>query len=609
MSRGQSPFHLENQSFKRKLDEEMNAASKQRMVLNSSNSENTHPNVVPQRLIIDGSYGGNMPPRPSSAASQHSYTAKSADNAPMEERESRLKVVVRIRPPIREDVENVKAEQDLTVCTQVEGSNKIHINRPLYEDKEFKYDCVLPADCDQETMYRAVAEDKVEDVLNGFNATILAYGQTGTGKTYTIFGPGCNWEIPSTAPVDDGASDGGSFDAEEFGVIPRAVFRLFDHVEAQRGVSEFRITVSFLQIYMETIVDLLDPKKNNLSIREDPKAGVFVEGQTCLAVGCPEDVLDLIQEGHSNRATSYTLMNKESSRSHVILMVGVEQRPYRSSGASNAVSSENARVKRGLLSIVDLAGSERVSKSGSKGVRLEEAKKINRSLCALGKCVAALSDNSNSHVPFRDSKLTRLLTESLGGNSKTCLCATVGPALFNYDETHSTLLFAQRAMRVRTKPRVNEVDDFKALSKNLQDRLAALEQEREELVQRNVTLDMQVNAMHSELSNIKTQVQSNGPSESQWQARERQLVAKFTEIIHQLQMEIARQTQQHDMQLQESKQQQDELQHKLEAAYQERAALHGQAESQDAATVEAILDVLLRQPSLKHRLEERMWKR
>lgn len=197
---------------------------------------------------------------------------------------------------------------------------------------------------------------------------------------------------------------------------------------------------------------------NNMAVRQDPRLGVYVEEMTRIAVTSPFDALVLIQEAFKNRAISQTYMNKTSSRSHVVVFLVVEQRelPARE-------GAPPGEVKRGLLTIVDLAGSERVSKSGSDGQRLREAKQINRSLCALGNCVAALAERKASrHIPYRNSKLTRILTDSLGGNTKTCLVATVCPTVYNYEESSSTLLFASRAMAVVTDARVNIADAFYA---------------------------------------------------------------------------------------------------------------------------------------------------
>jgi len=209
-----------------------------------------------------------------------------------------------------------------------------------------------------------------------------------------------------------------------------------------------------MQLYLENIHDLICPSKNNLQIREDPKTGVFVENLAAVEVSNASDIVDIVQEGARERYTSSTQMNRASSRSHVILQLTVEQR-----GLGEHTGEP---IKQGVLTVVDLAGSERVSKSHSKGQRLEEAKTINKSISALGNVVAALTDNTGaSFVPFRDSRLTRLLTDSLGGNAKTVICANVGPMLAHYDETHSTLLFATRAMRVRNTVKVNLVGGFK----------------------------------------------------------------------------------------------------------------------------------------------------
>ena len=187
------------------------------------------------------------------------------------------------------------------------------------------------------------------------------------------------------------------------------------------------------------ITDLLAPEKDNLNIREDPKSGVYVEHLSQVIATSPAEVLYLISEGVRNRATSTTLMNQTSSRSHVILRVTVEH-SLKKDPAKPAAKPPT--VKRGLLTIIDLAGSERVSKSGSEGLRLEEAKTINKSICALGNVIASLADKTCTYVSFRDSKLTRLLTHSLSGNCLTSICATLNPLSLHFDESFSTALFA-----------------------------------------------------------------------------------------------------------------------------------------------------------------------
>lgn len=229
------------------------------------------------------------------------------------------------------------------------------------------------------------------------------------------------------------------------------------------------MTVSFLEVYMERLTDLLahDSDAPALAVREDPKTGVFVEGATTVVVRSTQQILAVIQEGVKRRATHATSMNLRSSRSHAVLRMNL--RTVKPLGDGPAPDEEGlvdmeVKVHHAVLTMVDLAGSERVSKSGSVGMRLEEAKRINLSVAALGNCIAALADNSAGgagpgHVPFRDSKLTRILTNGLGGNSNTVLCANVSASLADADETYSTLTLATRAKRVRTKPKKNEHTD------------------------------------------------------------------------------------------------------------------------------------------------------
>ncbi|EFC35988.1 kinesin [Naegleria gruberi] len=339
---------------------------------------------------------------------------------------TRVKVVVRVRPQVSEDISNSQIFGEYPPCVAT-VKNTVILKRECYDDREFTFDKVLEPTCSQDEMYKQVGKNIVNDVLKGYNGTVLAYGQTGSGKTFTIFGS-------STDPKRIIKPNENIIDKYS-GVIPRCINQIFEHVQEYSNNTEFRVFVSFMQIYMENIMDLLDASKTNLPIREDPKNGVFVEQLTQVQVNEPYEVMQLIKEGSKNRQVNSTNMNKLSSRSHVILMITVEQK-----------SSSDKSVKRGVLHIVDLAGSERVFKSGSEGQRLEEAKKINKSLSALGNCVAALTEENVYHVPFRDSKLTRLLTDSLGGNAKTCLVATIGPSMWNYDESYSTLHFANRAM-------------------------------------------------------------------------------------------------------------------------------------------------------------------
>lgn len=277
--------------------------------------------------------------------------------------------------------------------------------------------------------------------MDGYNATIFAYGQTSSGKTYTMEG----------ASIDD---------PELRGIIPRTATEIFNNVMAADENLEFIVKVSYIEIYMERIRDLLDPYKSkvNLQVREDAQRGIFVEGMTETCVTSDEELLATMREGASNRAVAATGMNEGSSRSHSVFIVTLFQRHL-----------ENGATKAGKLFLVDLAGSEMVRKTGASGKQLEEAKTINKSLSALGMVINALTDSNVSHVPYRDSKLTRVLQESLGGNSRTALIINVSPSSFNAPETISTLRFGMRAKSIKNKAVVNEqrsVEEYKILLAN-----------------------------------------------------------------------------------------------------------------------------------------------
>lgn len=276
-----------------------------------------------------------------------------------------------------------------------------------------------------------------QSVLEGYNATIFAYGQTGCGKSHTM--QGTTYNMSAADPNN----------ANNIGIIPRS----FEHVfEAISVASDMRylVLVSYLEIYNETIRDLLSLSSGgtSLAIKEVPGEGVNVQGLSMHTVHGMKECLELLDMGAKNRIVGATLMNVESSRSHSIFTITLEQM---STGAG-----QDAVIKRGKLNLVDLAGSERQSKTGATGERLKEATKINLSLSALGNVISALVDGKTKHVPYRDSKLTRLLQDSLGGNTKTLMIACISPADFNYDETLSTLRYASRAKNIANKPKINE---------------------------------------------------------------------------------------------------------------------------------------------------------
>ena len=270
------------------------------------------------------------------------------------------------------------------------------------------------------------------------------------------------------------------------GIIPRSIKYIYEEMEkilkeegTNKSESKFSVYLSFIQIYLESIQDLIDPGSKEIKIREDPDKGVYLDGVQWVKCSSPEECAELFHVGEKNRATESTKMNAHSSRSHAILIVRVE----RSIKVSTKTKVKNIRqasdriITCSKLYLVDLAGSERVKKTGATNMRLEEAKKINVSLLALGNVISALSDPKSTHISYRDSKLTRLLQDSLGGNSKTSLIVTVSPSTYNTEETISSLFFALRAMKVQNKPIINKTVDYQALCIKLQEDLDKLNDE------------------------------------------------------------------------------------------------------------------------------------
>jgi kinesin family protein 5 len=302
------------------------------------------------------------------------------------------------------------------------------------ETRLFQFDGTLSETSDQQSVYARVAAPIVADVMAGYNGTILAYGQTATGKTHTMVGPG------------------DLVRGDQRGLIPRALEDIFDRAERTRSEAKTTVALSYVQIYCERIFDLLEPETlpSNILVREDADRGVYIDGAAAVHVANVQDCLSLMERGNANRAVSSTEMNAHSSRSHAILILRVERKEFAAKNSTQPV------IRLSNLYLVDLAGSERVKKARVFGRHISELKAINLSLSALGNCIFALSKQSRQnqasyHVPYRDSKLTRLLQSSLGGNAKTALVVTVTPAASEAPETLQTLQFGQRAMQVAVR--------------------------------------------------------------------------------------------------------------------------------------------------------------
>lgn len=358
-----------------------------------------------------------------------------------------IRVVVRCRPINQKELNDghkqvVKMEPQRGVVSLCKGG----IDKDN-DPKTFQFNSCFPWDCTQQLVYDDAARPIVDSVLEGYNGTILAYGQTGTGKTYTMEGVVEN--------------------QEHKGIILHAFDHIFAHISTVKDVT-FLVRASFLQIYMEDVCDLLGDPKKKLHVRQ-VNGETSVVGLSTHIVKSPEEITKLLLKGKENRAVGATSMNAQSSRSHSVFTVVIEQQRQ---------EGDRTMTKMGKLQLVDLAGSERLGKTEATGQRAKEGAKINQSLLALGNVISALVTGAK-HVAYRDSKLTLLLQDSLGGNAKTVMVATLGPASYNYDETLSTLLYATRAKDIKNAPKVNE-DPKDALLGQLKAQIEALKKQLEE---------------------------------------------------------------------------------------------------------------------------------
>uniref|UniRef100_A0AAR2LXQ1 Kinesin-like protein n=1 Tax=Pygocentrus nattereri TaxID=42514 RepID=A0AAR2LXQ1_PYGNA len=311
--------------------------------------------------------------------------------------------------------------------------------------KPYVFDRVFQSNTTQEQVYNACAQKIVKDVLEGYNGTIFAYGQTSSGKTHTMECYSRFVHIVYLSLIFSYClfSQGNLHDSDGMGIIPRIVQDIFNYIYSMDENLEFHIKVSYFEIYLDKIRDLLDVSKTNLSVHEDKNRVPYVKGCTERFVCSPEEVMDTIDEGKSNRHVAVTNMNEHSSRSHSIFLINVKQE-----------NTQTEQKLSGKLYLVDLAGSEKVSKTGAEGAVLDEAKNINKSLSALGNVISALAEGT-TYVPYRDSKMTRILQDSLGGNCRTTIVICCSPSSFNEAETKSTLMFGQRAKTIKNTVCVN----------------------------------------------------------------------------------------------------------------------------------------------------------
>uniref|UniRef100_A0A8D0AHW1 Kinesin family member 21A n=1 Tax=Sander lucioperca TaxID=283035 RepID=A0A8D0AHW1_SANLU len=362
--------------------------------------------------------------------------------------DSSVRVALRIRPQLaREKIEGCH------ICTYVMPGEPQVI---LGKDKSFTYDYMFDMDSQQDTIYAACTEKLIEGCFEGYNATVFAYGQTGSGKTYTM---GTGFDV--------------NIEEEELGIIPRAVHHLFKGIEQRRQaaqeqgcpVPEFKINAQFLELYNEEVLDLFEStrdtkQKSHIKIHEDATGGIYTVGVTTRNVSSEAEMMQCLKLGALSRTTASTQMNVQSSRSHAIFTIHLCQVRV---CTDNRVSNGNSEMDEyetltAKFHFVDLAGSERLKRTGATGDRAKEGISINCGLLALGNVISALGDRSkrSSHVPYRDSKLTRLLQDSLGGNSQTVMIACISPSDRDFMETLNTLKYANRARNIKNKVMVNQ---------------------------------------------------------------------------------------------------------------------------------------------------------
>ena len=369
-------------------------------------------------------------------------------------KEDNVKVVVRCRPKNKNETQHSVAVEVIEDIGQIQVSDpKSNSSAP----KKYTFDHVFGFNSKQVDLYNIVARPIVDSVLEGYNGTIFAYGQTGTGKTFTMEG---DRSIP-----------------ELKGIIPNSFAHIFGAIaEKCKGQDsnniQYVVYASFMEIYNEQIRDLLhNDQTKRLELKDNPDGGVYVKNLSKQPAESADELNRLMTIGNKHRSVGATNMNEHSSRSHAIFSITIE--------CSENVSSDRPQIRQGKLNLVDLAGSERQSKTGASGERLKEAVNINLSLSTLSRVISALVDKNSNYIPYRESKLTRYLQDSLGGNSKTTMIANIGPADYNVDETLGTLRYANRAKNIKNQARINE-DPKDTMLRAMVDEIAKLKKKLEE---------------------------------------------------------------------------------------------------------------------------------
>ncbi|WVZ56493.1 hypothetical protein U9M48_007012 [Paspalum notatum var. saurae] len=370
-----------------------------------------------------------------------------------------VQVVLRCRP-LNEEEQRLDVKSVIS-CNDTNKEVTARLSLFKQPNRTFTFDKVFGPESQQSMIFDHAVAPLVNDVLEGYNCTVFAFGQTGTGKTYTMEGEMKQKvsELPDTA-----------------GVIPRAVRHIFDRLEKRKD--DYSMKVTFLELYNEEITDLLaledqsrypeDRHKRPITLMEDGKGGAVIRGLEEIVVYSPGDIYGLLEHGSARRRTAGTALNKQSSRSHAVFSINIHVK-------ETTVGNEEF-MRCGRLNLVDLAGSENIDRSGAREGRAREAGEVNKSLLTLGRVITALVEHS-VHVPYRDSKLTRLLRESLGGKAKTCIIATVSPSVHSLEETMATLDYASRAKSIRNKPEANKKTCKSVMLKDLYQEMERMKQD------------------------------------------------------------------------------------------------------------------------------------
>uniref|UniRef100_A0A452H034 Kinesin-like protein n=1 Tax=Gopherus agassizii TaxID=38772 RepID=A0A452H034_9SAUR len=428
-----------------------------------------------------------------------------------ESRDQQLTVALRIRP-----ISMVELEEGATLIAHKVDEQVVVLMDPMEDpedilranrsrEKSYVFDMAFDFTATQEMVYRATTKGLIEGVISGYNATVFAYGPTGCGKTYTMLGTD-----------------------HEPGIYARTLHDLFRAIEETSDDMEYEVSMSYLEIYNEMIRDLLNPSLGFLELREDAKGVIQVAGITEVSTINAKEVMQLLLKGNKQRMQEPTAANQTSSRSHAVLQVTVRQK--------SRIRNIMQEVRVGRLFMIDLAGSERASQTQNRGQRMKEGAHINRSLLALGNCINALSDKgAHKYVNYRDSKLTRLLKDSLGGNSRTVMIAHISPASSAFEESRSTLTYADRAKSIKTTVKRNLLN----VSYHIAQYTSIISDLRSEIQRLKCKIDAQgprpAQGERGDIRHIQAEVHSLCGRQEMDQLRE-QLISAFQE-----QMDVQRQ--------------------------------------------------------------------